>query len=1052
MYKQLLCALAAIICFVQIQPLSAQVVISEIGYTGVDFGGAAKWVELYNPGDTEQDVSDYFLCSFPQYDRISTLTALSGSTTIPAGGYLVVAWNELGDADGEVGLYANNSGFGDPANIVDYMQYGSAGHGREGVAVSAGVWEAGVFVAAAATGRSLALVPELGDFASGWKALNASAGMQNADVYEAVLSGGNEVPANVSRGQGTVTAVWDGTELLVSGAFGNLESDFNTGVGAHIHAGYAGQNGDVEIALTTTQEGDNRSGSFIEEDNTFDLTAEQLNLLVTRQMYVNVHSLDIPSGELRGQLLPSSSEAYKAVASGSAEAPANTSAARGGLVAEINGTILYVTGAFSGLESDFNPDVAGGSHIHAAPTGQNGGIEFGLVPTLGDDNRSGVFELANNMFEITAGQADTIRARGMYLNIHTDDIPSGEIRGQLIGLSSAPFLANLSGANEVPANGSQGTGMLLAELSGDSMYVSGSFSDLEGEFNDQIAGGSHIHGGLAGQNASIALTLTPTLASDNLSGTFEVADNAFELTDELIDALQARSHYANIHTLFSAPGEIRGQFLPAASIPLRAVFSGRAEGTPNGSQAIGGAVIEVLDNTVTLSGAFSGLMTPFATEIGAHIHDGFIDQEGDVVFALTPTLDDDNLGGVFAAEENVFTLTDLQKANLMNVLNYVNIHTEGINAGEIRGQIAPLMYRPVEAYLSFDNEVIESTNKTASSPFAQSDATGGVIALLGDTTLILAGRFSGLESDFNADIAGGAHIHRAPAQSNGGIAFSLTTTLDGDNRGGAFESASNTFTLSAEQRDSLLAGLFYVNIHSMDLPAGELRGQLLPSGNVAPDSAAIEAPADAAELVITGDPAMPFQATWTGNDANANEVFYTWQLATDATFDTVILEAKTGVETEFNSTFGDVAALLTSSGVALNGMITLYHRAVATDGSFINEGTPATVVLTRGTITSAEENGTLPERFAIRGNYPNPFNPTTTVQFDLPEAADVRIELYDLLGRNVMTTAPQAFAAGAAKRIEIDASSLASGVYLYRVFAETATKTQIQNSRLTLLK
>ena len=138
----------------------AQIRINEVGYNGVDFEGATKWVELYNAGDVEVDVSALILCNFPMYPTIGSLTVLGGgSTTIPAGGYLVVAWNDLGDADGEVGLYAAGTlDFADQNAIMDYMQYGSAGHFREPVAVGAGLWTAGAFVPGAEAGKSLQLI------------------------------------------------------------------------------------------------------------------------------------------------------------------------------------------------------------------------------------------------------------------------------------------------------------------------------------------------------------------------------------------------------------------------------------------------------------------------------------------------------------------------------------------------------------------------------------------------------------------------------------------------------------------------------------------------------------------------------------------------------------------------------------------------------------------------------------------------------------------------------------------------------------------------------
>jgi hypothetical protein len=102
--------------------------------------------------------------------------------------------------------------------------------------------------------------------------------------------------------------------------------------------------------------------------------------------------------------------------------------------------------------------------------------------------------------------------------------------------------------------------------------------------------------------------------------------------------------------------------------------------------------------------------------------------------------------------------------------------------------------------------------------------------------------------------------------------------------------------------------------------------------------------------------------------------------------------------------------------------------------------------------TSNEVEAELPAVFTVHGNYPNPFNPTTNVRFDLPEQANVRIEVVDVLGRQVMTVAPQTMSAGAGKVITIDAARLSSGTYFYRVVAEGATRTFIQGSKFTLVK
>ena len=103
-------------------------------------------------------------------------------------------------------------------------------------------------------------------------------------------------------------------------------------------------------------------------------------------------------------------------------------------------------------------------------------------------------------------------------------------------------------------------------------------------------------------------------------------------------------------------------------------------------------------------------------------------------------------------------------------------------------------------------------------------------------------------------------------------------------------------------------------------------------------------------------------------------------------------------------------------------------------------------------ITATEDDVEIPEEFALQGNYPNPFNPSTKIQFDLPEAAQVSIQIIDMLGRSVMTVPAQELEAGVNRNIEVNASRLASGTYLYRVIAIGASDTNIDTGRMVLIK
>ncbi|WP_025664062.1 spondin domain-containing protein [Aquimarina megaterium] len=116
-----------------------QVVFNEIKFQGTDL------VEIFNKGNQEADLSNYWLCLGPgTYQRIGSLTPESGSVVIPAGGYLVLSY-DLPDASGGLGLYSTDS-FASSDAIVDFVQWGAGGSPRENVAVAAEIWTANDFI------------------------------------------------------------------------------------------------------------------------------------------------------------------------------------------------------------------------------------------------------------------------------------------------------------------------------------------------------------------------------------------------------------------------------------------------------------------------------------------------------------------------------------------------------------------------------------------------------------------------------------------------------------------------------------------------------------------------------------------------------------------------------------------------------------------------------------------------------------------------------------------------------------------------------------------
>lgn len=87
------------------------------------------------------------------------------------------------------------------------------------------------------------------------------------------------------------------------------------------------------------------------------------------------------------------------------------------------------------------------------------------------------------------------------------------------------------------------------------------------------------------------------------------------------------------------------------------------------------------------------------------------------------------------------------------------------------------------------------------------------------------------------------------------------------------------------------------------------------------------------------------------------------------------------------------------------------------------------------------ESSTLPSVFALHSAYPNPFNPVTTIRYDIPYQTKVTISIFDIIGRKVTTLVNEKVDAGY-KSVKWDASNISTGIYLIRMTSVDYTKTQ----------
>jgi hypothetical protein len=99
-------------------------------------------------------------------------------------------------------------------------------------------------------------------------------------------------------------------------------------------------------------------------------------------------------------------------------------------------------------------------------------------------------------------------------------------------------------------------------------------------------------------------------------------------------------------------------------------------------------------------------------------------------------------------------------------------------------------------------------------------------------------------------------------------------------------------------------------------------------------------------------------------------------------------------------------------------------------------------------ITLDGEVQTIPDEFVIKGIYPNPFNPRTTLEFSLPSAGRVNIALYDVLGRKVSDLARNTYYSAGVHALAVDGSQLSSGVY----FIQVQNRGQMRTGKILLLR
>ncbi|MCI0696849.1 T9SS type A sorting domain-containing protein [candidate division KSB1 bacterium] len=130
-----------------------------------------------------------------------------------------------------------------------------------------------------------------------------------------------------------------------------------------------------------------------------------------------------------------------------------------------------------------------------------------------------------------------------------------------------------------------------------------------------------------------------------------------------------------------------------------------------------------------------------------------------------------------------------------------------------------------------------------------------------------------------------------------------------------------------------------------------------------------------------------------------------------------------------------------------------YEGKIYLFGGVDDLGRPVRAIERLDVSTAVEENDEkIAANFILASNYPNPFNASTTIEFTLPQAQSVNLDIYDVHGRHVKTLAQAKMAAGVHRLrwngTDDDGEPVASGVYVYRLSTARLT----ESKKLLLLK
>ncbi|MDF1544674.1 MAG: CHRD domain-containing protein [bacterium] len=345
------------------------------------------------------------------------------------------------------------------------------------------------------------------------------------------------------------------------------------------------------------------------------------------------------------------------------------------------------------------------------------------------------------------------------------------------------FIIDQGQANAGLGTGSTASGYGVFTLSADSTTLS-----MEVEHDLAGATSAHVHNAPAGINGGIAYGFASPVSP---------ISEVWAVTPTDVADLFAGNFYVNIHSAAFPGGEIRGQVVQEPIAMMFTLDEARANAGAGTGSHHGGFVNAVLNGDGSSFDFEVQHDIPFDSVFSGDIHEGVAGVAGGVAYHLpssvSPITDSWPLGP--GMETEILTL--------LRGGYYMNFHTLENPGDDIRGQV--------------DRESVRWAFRMTEAEANAGAGTGS--AATGIAVLELNDNYDQLSIYAEHDVINttDGHLHLGGIGVNGPIQFGLAS---------AVSPISETWNLSLADVNNLASGQLYLNIHSTDFPAGEIRGQI----------------------------------------------------------------------------------------------------------------------------------------------------------------------------------------------------------------------------------